>query len=159
LESANQRVLDLMRKGTKIDKVPKILQNLHEAQIMTQISWFAGFPTETSDEFQQTVQFFEAQRKWISLNVFVGSFYFEFGTYLSRHPERFDAEIVDIGGDYHLKCRTGMDPEEIARHKERYLESSDMDLLCHGGYFLYHSNRGISPHEISRAKGRSFLDP
>jgi len=105
------------------------------------------------------VQFFEKHRDLISLSVFVGSFYFEYGTYLSRHPELFDSEIVDIGGDYHLKCNSGMEAEEIARHKERYLQTSDMDLLCHGGYFLYHANKGISPHQISRSKGRSFLKP
>jgi len=158
LESANQRMLDLMRKGTKISKVPEILRSLHDHNIMSQISWFTGFPTETSEEFKETVRFFEENRKYIDLNVFVGSFYFEFGTYLSRHPEEFDSQIVDISGDFQLNCASGMDKAEVAKHKKRYLETSDMDLLCHGGYFLYHSEKGISPHEISRSKGRSFLD-
>jgi radical SAM superfamily enzyme YgiQ (UPF0313 family) len=158
LESGNQRILDLMRKGTKIDKVPRILRDLHDNGIISQVSWFSGFPTETSEEFQDTVRFFEANRETIDLNVFVGSFYFEFGTYLSRHPEEFDSEIVDVMGDYHLVSRSGMSKEEIERHKKRYLETSDMDLLCHGGYFLYHANRNLRPHLISRARGRSFLE-
>ena len=158
LESANQRVLDLMRKGTRIDRVPAILENLKRHDIMSQISWFAGFPTETREEFLDTVRFFEENRERVDLNVFVGSFYFEFGTYLSRHPELFDSEIVDIGGDYHLKARSGMKADEIERFKARFLETSDMDLLCQGGYFLHHVNRGTSPRELSRSKGRSFLD-
>lgn len=158
LESANQRVLNLMRKGTKIENVPRILRILHEQGIISQVSWFAGFPTETSEEFQDTVRFFEEHRETIHLNVFVGSFYFEFGTYLSRHPEEFDSEIVDVGGDYHLRCNSGMSEEEIEGHKRRYLRTSDMDLLCHGGYFLYHAARDLSPHTISRSQGISFLE-
>ena len=158
LESANQRVLDLMRKGTKIEKVPGILKNLHDHGILSQISWFAGFPTETSKEFHDTVRFFEENKALINLNIFVGSFYFEFGTYLSRHPEEFDAEIVKAHGDYQLKPRSGMEADEIARYKKRYLDTSDMDLLCHGGYFLYYAERGLYPRLISKSRNRPFLD-
>jgi len=115
LESASQRILDLMRKGTKIDKVPKIIRLLHDRGILTQISWFTGFPTETIDDFKETLAFFEKNRDYIDLSVYVDSFYFEFGTYLSEHPEEFDAEIIDVGGDFHLKTRSGMSREEIDR--------------------------------------------
>ncbi len=158
LESANQRVLDLMRKGTKINKVPGMIRLIHETGIMNQISWFVGFPTETSEEFMETLRFFEKHREFIDMNVFVGSFYFEFGTHLSRHPELFDSEIKDVGGDYHLISRSGMSGEEIELHKQRYLPTSDMDLLCHGGYFLHHANGKLNPHMVSRSRGRSFLD-
>ncbi|MBI4881031.1 MAG: B12-binding domain-containing radical SAM protein [Planctomycetes bacterium] len=153
MESANQRVLDLMRKGTRIDRVPAMLRALHDGGILAQVSWFAGFPTETLEEHQDTVRFLERHRETIDLDVFVGSFYFEFGTYVAAHPEEFDAEIVDIGGDFALRCRSGMSPEEVERIKAHYMQATDMDLLCHGGYFLYHVNRGLRPRLISRNHG------
>ncbi len=153
MESANQRVLDLMRKGTRIDKVPAMLRTLHDGGILAQVSWFAGFPTETIEEHRDTVRFLEQHRNVIDLDVFVGSFYFEFGTYVAAHPEEFDSEIVDIGGDYALRCRSGMSPEEVERVKAHYMQATDMDLLCHGGYFLYHVNRGLRPRLISRHQG------
>ncbi len=159
MESANQRILDLMKKGTKIVKVPAILKTLRQAGIMTQCSWFGGFPTETREEFDETVQFLQDNKQHLSLDVFVGSYYFEFGTYVSQHPEEFDGEIVDIGGDYAFECKSGMRQDEIQMLREHYLQNSDMDLLCHGGYYLYHVNKQVSPHVISRQKLRPLPPP
>jgi hypothetical protein len=67
LESAAQRVLDLMDKGTKIEYVPEILQNCHQAEIGAVLMTFVGFPTETAEEAQTTIDFLKSVEPIISL--------------------------------------------------------------------------------------------
>jgi len=50
LESANQRILTLMDKGTEIATAQQILNDSHEAGIWNHVYVFFGFPTETEAE-------------------------------------------------------------------------------------------------------------
>jgi len=56
-ESASQRVLNLMRKGTQIAKVPEILESCWTAGISPHLFTLVGFPGETLDEAMSTVDF------------------------------------------------------------------------------------------------------
>ncbi|MGO9021129.1 MAG: B12-binding domain-containing radical SAM protein [Syntrophobacteraceae bacterium] len=57
LESASQRLLDLMRKGTIAQKIPAILNSAREAGIWNLLFLIFGFPTETKAEWQSTLDF------------------------------------------------------------------------------------------------------
>ncbi|MGR9343468.1 B12-binding domain-containing radical SAM protein [Rhizobium leguminosarum] len=56
-ESASQRVLNLMRKGTQIAKVPEILESCWTAGISPHLFTLVGFPGETLDEAMSTAEF------------------------------------------------------------------------------------------------------
>lgn len=62
MESANQRVLDHMHKGVKVGTMSQALKALHRANITSVLMYFVGFPTETSQEAQETVRFIETHR-------------------------------------------------------------------------------------------------
>lgn len=57
VESANQRVLNLMGKGTNLSQVRTVLHNTHAASILTAVTCFVGFPGETSSEAMETLRF------------------------------------------------------------------------------------------------------
>ena len=57
LESAHPRVLDLMRKGTRPATVRKVLENCFRAGIVASTSCVTGFPTETREEANETLDF------------------------------------------------------------------------------------------------------
>jgi radical SAM superfamily enzyme YgiQ (UPF0313 family) len=63
LESASQRVLDLMRKGTIAQKIPAILNSAREAGVWNLLFAIFGFPTETKAEWQSTLDFLESCRE------------------------------------------------------------------------------------------------
>jgi anaerobic magnesium-protoporphyrin IX monomethyl ester cyclase len=65
LESGNQRVLDLMDKGTKIEDVSKVLKRAYAAGIYNHVFMICGFPTETEAEFAQTIKFLEDHKDYI----------------------------------------------------------------------------------------------
>lgn len=57
LESANERVLRLMNKGTERETVLEVLENCAAAGIINRVSLFFGFPSETLSEAQETLDF------------------------------------------------------------------------------------------------------
>lgn len=59
LESGSQRVLDLMDKRISIEQSEAALAALAYAGIKTTTFWLFGFPGETEENFQQTLDFIE----------------------------------------------------------------------------------------------------
>jgi radical SAM superfamily enzyme YgiQ (UPF0313 family) len=55
LESFSQPVVDTMRKGYSVKEARQVLKDAHEAGIETAINLLVGFPRETPQEFQETV--------------------------------------------------------------------------------------------------------
>ncbi|MFC9279143.1 B12-binding domain-containing radical SAM protein [Streptomyces collinus] len=63
LESASQRVLDLMRKGTRIDDACANIEAMLSAGVPLHLFVIHGFPGETEREAARTVAFAEAVRR------------------------------------------------------------------------------------------------
>jgi radical SAM superfamily enzyme YgiQ (UPF0313 family) len=59
LESGSQRVLDLMNKAITIEQSKKALAALAYAGIKTTTFWLFGFPGETEEDFQKTLEFIQ----------------------------------------------------------------------------------------------------
>lgn len=64
MESANQRMLDLMRKGNTPENMLSVLKNMKSAGIQSILSCLIGFPTETQQEAWESIQFLKENRKW-----------------------------------------------------------------------------------------------
>lgn len=56
-ESASQKVLQLMKKGTNINWYAPILQSCKDANIAVRLDFMVGFPTETEEEAKKTIGF------------------------------------------------------------------------------------------------------
>lgn len=57
LESASQKVLDLMRKGMLMSHVERVVRDTRAAGICQKINIMVGFPGETEEDFRQTLDF------------------------------------------------------------------------------------------------------
>src|SRR6202034_1122851 len=65
MESGNQRILDLIDKGTKVGFMSETMRNFSNARIAVQLMAFSDFPTETPEEKAETVRFIkENQDHW-----------------------------------------------------------------------------------------------
>lgn len=67
VESGNDRILRLMRKGTNTDEIKKVLKDSKQVKIKNVLFIMFGFPTETKDEFLQTIDFLKNNKKNIYL--------------------------------------------------------------------------------------------
>ena len=121
LESHNQRVLDLMKKGVRVEEIGRIVEECHEAGIETRLMCMVGFPTETRREALETMRFLmEYRSKYTSFAV--QPFNLEGGTEIDCHPERFGITKVNredrvshgLRYGYRYETRSGMGMEEAA---------------------------------------------
>lgn len=66
LESGDQKVLDTLNKGTRLDNISVILRNLREAGIGTYVYVLFGTPQETFESAKKTIDFIEKHHDCIS---------------------------------------------------------------------------------------------
>ncbi len=121
LESYNQRVLDLMNKGVRVEEIGRIVEECHEVGIETRLMCMVGFPTETRGEALETMRFLTEYRgKYTSFAV--QPFNLEGGTEIDCHPERFGITKVHredrvshgLRYGYRYETQSGMGMEEAA---------------------------------------------
>ncbi len=93
VESASQRVLDLMDKGTKIQVVEKVLNNSTRAGIYNLIFILFGFPSETVKELHETLSFLDRNREHIHA-LSSGTFVLTEGSRIHGKPEVFSISRI-----------------------------------------------------------------
>jgi hypothetical protein len=87
-ESANQRILDLIDKGTTPEQVRRTIAAMTKAGIGVQMMGFTGFPTETVDEALDTVNFLSTHRHLWTFGG-LGDFVLTPGAIVAKQPDRF----------------------------------------------------------------------
>jgi anaerobic magnesium-protoporphyrin IX monomethyl ester cyclase len=117
LESGNQRILDLMGKGTKVPEVAEVMKNAHAAGIENHVFVICGFPTETHSEFADTLRFLNDNRDYIyAINS--GPFGLDAGAPIAKNPEKFGIVQTWVQGNTPLgeqlayRCTSGVTMEE-----------------------------------------------
>jgi radical SAM superfamily enzyme YgiQ (UPF0313 family) len=60
LESGSQRLLDLMKKGSSVDRNSQFIRDAHAEGLSVRCTMFKGFPGETADDLLLTARFLES---------------------------------------------------------------------------------------------------
>ncbi|MEU6378569.1 radical SAM protein [Streptomyces sp. NPDC046909] len=128
LESYNQRVLDLMRKGTKVADIEPSLQALLGNKVPVHLFCMTGFPGETEEEALRTQEFAaEALRR--STEEFDvpystaanGPFILDVLSPVGERPDLFGVELIppgegeDLAFDLDYTVSEGLTQEDAAR--------------------------------------------
>lgn len=128
VESGCDRILKMMRKGTNKKDVSMVLNNSHEAGICNVIYAMFGFPTETKDEFVETVEFLESNPvDLVSSSVFG----LQKGSHVYLHPEKYNitdiskTERTVLDPKLSFNVSTGMKPQEVLRLKKKMQKRID----------------------------------
>lgn len=93
LESASQRVLDAMGKGTRIDEVSAVLRHAHAAGIANLVFVMFGFPGETVAEMEATLAFLDAHASVLAA-VSKSRFLLLDGAPMLAEPARFGLSAI-----------------------------------------------------------------
>ena len=88
LESGCQRVLDLMEKGVTVEGAEGTMRAAAEAGIRNHVFVIAGFPSESEDEFRETIGFLIRNRDIINM-VHKSIFGLYRGTKIYRDPAKY----------------------------------------------------------------------
>lgn len=94
LESINNRVIKLMNKGTHVDVSKRILTDAKMVGIGAHCFFICGFPTETIEEYQETVDFVIRNKDIIACQ---GCSEFSLGKHspIAKEPEKYRIRILD----------------------------------------------------------------
>ncbi len=128
LESASQPVMDKMVKGTQLDEMSRILQESTAAGIWNHTFFFFGFPGETLEDAQQTVNFLYQHKPYIH-SAALGSFLMERDSPAHRYPDSFGVNVIfedpdkDLAIYFDYDVTAGMKPQLAELVESKFLET------------------------------------
>jgi radical SAM family protein len=132
MESGNQRILDLIDKGTKIDYMAQTMKNFARADVAVQIMAFTDFPTETKQEEEDTFKFVEDNRDYWSTGG-VGKFMLTGTAIIAKNPQKFGITLLET------------EDADVARTIGYRIDNKNETLLAEDGDVSFDDNRGAFP--------------
>ncbi len=125
VESGNNRILKLINKGTNTKDIEKVLEDSHNAGIKNTTYMLFGFPTETKEEFLDTINFLKRNEKNIDL-VSVSIFGLQKGTVIYNNPKEFgikriiEEERTVLEPKITYELAEGLIQEQASKLRQRY---------------------------------------
>jgi hypothetical protein len=158
LETASERMVKQMVKGTQGETVHRILQEGTQAGIWNHTFLFFGFPTETLDDAQATVNFLYAHQDSIH-SAGMGTFVLERYSPVHLDPTRYGVtRIIDrperdlaIYFDYELA--SGMDEAMAKTVLDRFVDN--LPGKRYGQYYTHDVHRFLYASHL-HAQGKVF---
>jgi len=125
VESGCDRILKLMKKGTNKYNIQEVLENSKRVGISNVVYIMFGFPTETENEFIETIDFLKTNDKNIDL-ISTAIFGLQEGSYIYSHPQEFEIKeilkeertVLEPKITYILN--KGMSQEEAKKFRDKY---------------------------------------
>jgi radical SAM superfamily enzyme YgiQ (UPF0313 family) len=114
LETASERMIDRMVKGVRLENVGRILRESHDAGIWNHTFFFFGFPGETIEDAQQTVNFVYEKGELIN-SASMGTFLLERYAPAHTYPKAFGITRIlerpesDLGFYFDYEVESGLD--------------------------------------------------
>ena len=125
LESANDRVLALIDKGTTKEVERDVLMKSHKAGIWNHSFLFFGFPTETKPEAQETIDFLRNNLQ--SIHSFgPGVFLLNRDSSCYQYPEKFSIEKIIEDPERNIS----MNLDFVAKEGMTREEAIEMNDIC-----------------------------
>ena len=121
LESYSQRVLDLMKKGTRQDVIKRVLEGCLDEGVAAHVYTIVGFPTETVEEAFEAVNFILNNERLVSspgFSFLPCLFEMEKHSPVTEDPASFGIRRImapkkdDLSLGYFYEVERGMSPEE-----------------------------------------------
>ena len=148
VESGSDRVLRLMKKGTRVETIRKITANFHRAGIATAWMTFNGYPGERTGEALDTIRLMKTEMSNIDLFI-LGRFGLTSGAKIAAEPQLHGIRRVfySRGDDFRLyplyECNDSYDQRAADRIENALREVSRSYYLDHypwaGAVSTHHS--------------------
>ena len=128
LESASEAIIDHMIKGTQLPHMSRILRESAEAGIWNHTFFFFGFPGETIENAQETVNFLYAHKHYIN-SAAMGTFLMERYSPAHRYPESFHVKRIiedpskDLTIYFDYEVESGMNEQMAELVHDRFLDA------------------------------------
>jgi len=130
VESGSPRILDLMRKGTKVEENELTLRTAHQVGIKNVLYIMFGFPTETETDFMSTINFLQRNKENIDL-LSISTFGLQQGTPIFKDPKNFGVKKVQVlerkllDPKITFETESGLKPEQLLELRKKYRHTLD----------------------------------
>lgn len=128
LESASEQVVEFMVKGTELEHMSRILIESGKVGIWNHTFFFFGFPSETMEDAQETVNFLYDHRQYIH-SAALGTFLLERYSPAHRFPSSFKVKRVieepdkDLAIYFDYEVEEGLDAPTADLIMERFMDT------------------------------------
>ncbi|MBZ0298669.1 MAG: B12-binding domain-containing radical SAM protein [Anaerolineae bacterium] len=128
LESASEAIINFMVKGTELDDMSRILHESHAAGIWNHTFFFFGFPTETLENAQETVNFLYDHKAYVN-SAAMGTFLMERYSPAHRFPGTYKVKRIvedpdkDLAIYFDYEVESGMDAAMAERVADRFMDT------------------------------------
>ncbi len=133
MESGNQRVLDLIDKGTKVSYMAETMKNFAASGIAVQLMAFTDFPTETEEERKETLHFIEKNNAHWSTGG-MGTFLLTGTSMIAKNPAQFGITVIETK-DADITRALAYRVEAESERKVLLTEDGDASFDDDGGAF------------------------
>jgi hypothetical protein len=176
-ETATPRLLKMMKKGQSLKSTIDVATNCAEAGISVTFYAMVGFPTETREEAQATLDFL-VEHSNVVREVSLQTFHIDEVAQTYREPEAFGIKILDdptadieLYHDY--ECERGMTQAEAAEMFERMMaglarhyplfNGDNIFYFMQKSHYFLHLARDVAPGEFAercrvRTEAREHLE-
>jgi radical SAM superfamily enzyme YgiQ (UPF0313 family) len=128
LESASEQIMQAMVKGTELEHMSRILHESHQAGIWNHTFFFFGFPGETLEDAQKTVNFLYDHKPYINSSA-LGTFLMERDSPAHRFPATYKVKRIieapdkDLAIYFDYEVEEGMDAAMAERVEDRFMNT------------------------------------
>ena len=124
LESASNKILKLMNKYYTAELAERVIRDSSNAGIDTNINIIVGFPGETREDFEDTLNFLKRNKNYINMVDNLSTLMLSPGTLITKRPELFNVTVETQRHTWHDDVGNTI---EVRNHKlkecQRLLES------------------------------------
>jgi radical SAM superfamily enzyme YgiQ (UPF0313 family) len=137
-ESFSENVIRKMDKFTNVQTMARVLKWTSEAGIKTYVNLIVGFPTETNEDFEETLDFLQRYRPYINSVAAFSTMTLTYGSPIERNLQAFN--IKASGANWHRAWQTqdGHNTPDIRarRHKRlaALLRELELGVVCNYAY-------------------------
>lgn len=117
LESGSQSVLEKMNKGIKLENVSRILKDCHEIGINSMAGIIVNFPTETLNEYNETINFLETIKDYVTISP--GNFAVMKNSIVEQNSEKYGIKIIETKNNEFNYCPEWEDTNLSSEMKEQ----------------------------------------
>lgn len=128
LETASEAMIRLMVKGTALDDMSRILHESHASGIWNHTFFFFGFPGETLQDAQETVNFLYKHKEFIN-SAAMGTFLMERYSPAHQFPQAYKVKRIidephkDLAIYFDYEVTEGMDAKTADLVMERFMDT------------------------------------
>lgn len=97
-ESGSQRIINLMEKGTLVESGERVLKNFHDANIWIHGYFMFGFPGETKEDIDKTIEFLSKNMNTFN-SVGISTFILALNTPIDQNPSKYNINLETSEND------------------------------------------------------------